>query len=85
MRHKTTKHDAPDQSETIRFLSNGAGAGRTSKRIDTLGAMVFLIGRRALKVKRQVKYDDMDLSILDQRLAMLAREYALNRPFAPSN
>lgn len=85
MRHKTAKHDAPDQSETIRFLNNGAGAGRTSKRIDTHCAMVFLIGRRALKIKRQVKYHDMDLSILDKRLAMLAQEYALNRTFAPSN
>lgn len=45
--------------------------------------MIFLIDDMALKIKRQVTYDYMDLSTLDKRHAMLEREFELNRPFAP--
>lgn len=75
--------DGVDQSDAIAFLENGAGIGRLIKRVDTHGAMIFLIDDMALKIKRQVTYDYMDLSTLDKRRAMLEREFELNRPFAP--
>lgn len=73
-----------DQSAVIRFLDGGAGRGTPAKRIDTHGAMIFLIGLEALKLKRAVTYDYMDLSTVDKRRAMLDREYELNKPAAPS-
>ncbi|SNR84869.1 AAA family ATPase [Puniceibacterium sediminis] len=73
-----------DQSEAIRFLQDGAGRGAPAQRIDTHGAMIFLIGQEALKIKRAVKYDYMDLSTVEKRHAMLEREFELNRGTAPS-
>ena len=45
--------------------------------------MVFLAGEVALKIKRDVRYDYMDLSTLDLREKMLRRELELNQPIAP--
>lgn len=73
-----------DQSAAIQFLESGAGRGAKVERIDTHGAMIFLIGQEALKIKRAVKYDYMDLSTVEKRRALLVREYELNRDAAPS-
>lgn len=73
-----------DQSEAIRFLEAGAGRGAPAERIDTHGAMVFLIGQEAFKIKRAVKYDYMDLSTLEKRHALLDREFELNKSTAPT-
>ncbi|MBI1171384.1 AAA family ATPase [bacterium] len=51
--------------------------------VTTHGAHVFLCGRVALKIKRAVRYDYMDLSTPDLRHAMLQRELDLNRATAP--
>lgn len=81
---ETSNENTTGQDETIQFLSRGADTGLSAKRIDTHGAVVFLIGEQAFKIKRQVKYDYMDLSTLDKRHALLEREFELNHPTAPS-
>jgi aminoglycoside phosphotransferase family enzyme/predicted kinase len=73
-----------DQSEAIRFLEGGADRGSRAIRIDTHGAVIFLIGDQAFKIKRAVKYDYMDLSTLEKRRTLLDREFELNRDGAPS-
>ncbi len=74
-----------DQSEVIAFLmspANHPGKGLVSL-VQTHGALVFLAGDVALKIKRAVRYDYMDLSTLARREAMLRRELELNRTTAP--
>lgn len=79
---QTTPPD--DQSAVLHFLESGAGRDAKAERIDTHGAIIFLIGDEALKIKRAVKYDYMDLSTVEKRRALLDREYELNREAAPS-
>ncbi len=77
---------AEDQSEVIAFLRDPAshgGATETVEVIETHGAMVFLAGRFALKIKRAVKFPYMDYSTLERRHAMCRREYEINRKTAP--
>lgn len=75
-----------DQSEVAAFLADpanhGAGAG-VVRRIDTHGAMVFLAGTRAYKLKRAVKFDYMDFSTVERRGAMCEAEVTVNRRTAP--
>lgn len=74
-----------DQSGTVEFLSSGRafGTGAPVEVVETHGALVFLSGNDALKLKRAVIYDYMDLSTVELRHRMLARELELNQPFAP--
>ncbi|MBS0123114.1 AAA family ATPase [Thetidibacter halocola] len=74
-----------DQAETIRFLSSGDAfaAEDPVEVIQTHGAYVFLCGDTALKLKRAVKYDYMDLSTVALRKGLIARELELNQPVAP--
>ncbi len=72
------------QTEVVRFLDGGAGIASEAKRIDTHGAIIFLIEDMALKMKRAVKYDYMDLSTLEKRHTLLEREFELNQRAAPS-
>jgi len=62
-----------DQSEVAAFLADptthGEGVGEV-RRIDTHGAMVFLAGKRAYKLKRAVKFDYMDFSTVERRRKM---------------
>lgn len=74
-----------DQSAVIAFLNSPAahgGAGAIEV-VQTHGALVFLAGDTALKMKRAVRYDYMDLSTLALREAMLRRELELNQPVVP--
>lgn len=74
-----------DQSEVAAFLQDPAThGGAPVERFDTHGAMVFLAGSRAYKVKRAVKFSYMDFSTLAKRRAACEREIALNRRTAPS-
>ncbi|NIA70848.1 AAA family ATPase [Pelagibius litoralis] len=76
-----------DQSEALGFLNDPAsyGAAVTEvQRIDTHGAMVFLAGDRAYKIKRAVHYPYMDFSTLEKRHRACARELALNVRTAPT-
>ncbi|MGP3697559.1 bifunctional aminoglycoside phosphotransferase/ATP-binding protein [Rhodobacter sp. NSM] len=73
-----------DQTEAVRFLSDPAThQGQPVEVVETHGALVFLAGREAFKIKRAVRYDYMDLSTLERRHRMLLRELELNRPPAP--
>ncbi len=73
------------QDKVISFLSSAAGhpGGDQVEVVQTHGALVFLAGEVALKSKRAVHYDYMDLRTLTQREAMLRRELELNQPVAP--
>jgi uncharacterized protein len=72
------------QAEVLEFLENLRDHdGAAAKRIDTHASSVFLIGDRALKVKRAVRFPFLDYSSLDKREAACAAELAVNRPFAP--
>lgn len=74
-----------EQAETIKFLSSGRAfaADDPVEVIETHGACVFLCGDTALKLKRAVKYDYMDMSTVALRRSLIARELELNRPAAP--
>jgi uncharacterized protein len=52
-------------------------------RIDTAGAIVFLAGPNAYKVKRAVKFPFMDLSTLEERRKACEAEITVNRENAP--
>ncbi|HXP94030.1 MAG TPA: hypothetical protein VN905_11230, partial [Candidatus Binatia bacterium] len=62
------------QRDAIAFLE-----GRTSERIDTHAAIVFLSGDRAYKLKRAVRFSYLDFSTLERREAACRAELALNR------
>ncbi len=74
-----------DQSEIIAFLSRAASYGLTAEveRAETHGAIVFLAGARAYKLKRAVKFPYMDYSTPEKRHQMCARELEVNRAMAP--
>jgi len=79
-------HVVADQSEVVAFLTDPARHGpgvAEVERIDTHGAMVFLAGERAYKIKRAVRYPYMDFSSLALRRAACTREVAFNRRTAP--
>lgn len=69
-----------DQSAVIAFLEAHLAPAR---RIDTHGAVVFLAGERAYKLKRAVKFPYMDFSTVERRAAMCAAEIEINRQLAP--
>jgi aminoglycoside phosphotransferase family enzyme/predicted kinase len=77
---------AMDQSEVIAFLSrpdsHGPGSGPV-ERIDTHGAVVFLVGERAYKLKRAVSYSYLDYGSAEKRRQFCEAELALNRRTAP--
>jgi aminoglycoside phosphotransferase family enzyme len=54
-----------------------------AERVDTAGAVVFLVGANAYKVKRAVKFPFMDLSTLDKRREACEAEIEVNRASAP--
>ncbi len=78
-------HTAADQSEAVAFLQDPAThGGQPVERFDTHGAMVFLAGPLAYKIKRAVTFPYMDFSTLEQRQWACEREIAFNRRTAPS-
>jgi len=75
-----------DQAEVIAFLADPASyAARPEQveRCETHGALVFLAGEEAWKIKRAVRFPYMDFSTLDKRKAVSAREVEINRRTAP--
>lgn len=75
----------PDQSEVIAFLSTPRAYDHESgvvERMETHGAVVFLAGTHVYKIKRAVQFSYMDLSTLEKRRRMVAREVEINRQFA---
>ncbi|MGI9410947.1 MAG: AAA family ATPase [Hyphomicrobiaceae bacterium] len=77
---------ADDQSAVIAFLSDPSHHGETVEhveRIDTHGAIIFLAGKRAFKLKRAVKLPYMDFSTLEKRAAACRHEVRRNAAAAP--
>ena len=77
---------AGDQTAVIKFLmtpQSYAHAPPAVDRIDTHGAMIFLAGDRAYKLKRAVKLAYLDFSTLEKRRAVCEHELALNSRTAP--
>jgi len=75
-----------DQREVIAFLADPATWGHPAGgvvRIDTHGATVFLVGERAYKMKRAVRFPYMDFSTLARRRAACEAEITINRRTAP--
>ncbi len=72
--------------DVIAFLSDPAGYPDdvdTVDRMETHGAIVFLAGGNAYKIKKPVSFDYMDFSTLEKRRAICERELEVNRPHAP--
>jgi hypothetical protein len=53
------------------------------ERFETHGALVFLAGEGAWKIKRAVRFPYMDFSTLEKRRAACTREVEINRRLAP--
>lgn len=81
-------HVVEDQGAIFAFLSSptshGLAAGESVRRIDTHGAVVFLAGPFAYKVKRAVYFPFMDFSTLGKRKTACTAEVAIGRANAPS-
>ena len=74
-----------EQDDTIAFLADPhTHGGAPVERIDTHGAIVFLAGNRALKLKRAVRYDYMDFSTVSLRRQACEAEIRINRRTAPA-
>lgn len=75
-----------DQAEVIAFLSDPASYPTKPERVErfeTHGALVFLAGEEAWKIKRAVRFPYLDFSTLEKRKAVCAREVEINRRLAP--
>ena len=72
-----------DNSATQERIFAALTAHAGVKRIDTHAASVFLDGKRALKIKRAVRFPFLDYSTLDKRKAACEEEIRINRPLAP--
>jgi len=74
------------QAAVISFLSKPstyAGSPAVIERHETHGAIVFLAGDRAYKLKRAVHFSYMDYSTVEARHRMCLRELEVNRRMAP--
>ncbi|MGJ4931712.1 AAA family ATPase [Bradyrhizobium sp. HKCCYLS2038] len=71
-----------DQDLVFSFLSD-TNLHPGVRRIDTHAASVFLLGDRALKIKRAIRLPFLDYSTLSLRKTACAKEIEINRPFAP--
>lgn len=70
------------QEKVFAFLTDPAAHPHVH-RIDTHAASVFLEDKRALKVKRAVRFPFLDYSTLEKRKAACDAEIKINRQFAP--
>ena len=73
------KDETAAQERIFQMLTDHPGVTR----IDTHGASVFLDGKRALKIKRAVRFPFLDYSTLEKRKAACEEEIRINRPLAP--
>jgi aminoglycoside phosphotransferase family enzyme/predicted kinase len=74
-----------NQAAILADLANALAAQSSLpvKRIDTQGAVVFLAGDAAYKVRRAIRLPFLDYSTLEKRRAAAEAEVALNREAAP--
>jgi uncharacterized protein len=76
-----------DQREVISFLSEAASYGKSGllvERVETHISIVFLIGDRAYKLKRAVRFSYLDYSTIKSREWFCKAELELNRRTAPA-
>jgi aminoglycoside phosphotransferase family enzyme/predicted kinase len=81
-----TQGVSEDQSAVVDLLMEPRSYAHRPEgvtRIDTHGAMIFLAGDRAYKLKRAVKLAYLDFSTVEKRRAVCEREMALNSVTAP--
>ena len=85
MSSRISDSPAAPQEAVFRFLADPRthGLSEPVARVDTAGAVVFLAGPDAYKVKRAVTFPFMDLSTLDKRRLACEAEIAVNRASAP--
>ena len=77
---------ADDQREVIAFLSAGASyalPGAAVEHVVTHISHIFLVGERAYKLKRAVRFSYLDYSTLEKRERFCRAELELNRRTAP--
>ncbi|KQW22006.1 DNA-binding protein [Afipia sp. Root123D2] len=74
--------DSHDQERVFAFLTDPATHPQVH-RIDTHAASVFLEGKRALKIKRAIRFPYLDYSTLAKRKAACEQEITISRRFAP--
>jgi uncharacterized protein len=75
-----------DPDRLCAFLGNGEAFGAPGAEVEqvtTHAAEIFLVGERAFKMKRRVRYSFLDFSTLDRRKRALDAELRLNRRTAP--
>lgn len=75
-----------DQARVIQFLqdpSSHAPIPDNVQRLETHGAIVFLAGDTAYKIKKAVRFSYMDFSTLELRRRACQRELEINQPHAP--
>ncbi len=77
------RSEGDQQREVTAFLEREAFGRPVEERIETHAAVVFLVGDRAYKMKRAVRYSFLDFSTLDRRREALERELRLDREIAP--
>jgi hypothetical protein len=85
MSSRISKSPVAPQEPVLRFLADPRthGLSEPVTRVDTAGAVVFLAGPDAYKVKRAVTFPFMDLSTLDKRRLACEAEIVVNRGSAP--
>ncbi len=74
-----------DQSETVAFLSAPETYGDAGpvRRVETHISTIFLVGERAYKLKRAVRFDYLDFSTAELRRRACEAEIRVNRRTAP--
>jgi len=73
-----------DQTAVIEFMAAASTHGGANvERLETHASVVFLVGERAYKLKRAVKFDYLDFSTPERRRQMCEAEVRLNRRTAP--
>lgn len=74
------------QADVVAFLCDGRalGSNEPPTRRDTHGAILFLVGDRAWKLKRAVRFGYLDFSTPEKRHEALEAELRLNRRTAPT-
>jgi aminoglycoside phosphotransferase family enzyme/predicted kinase len=78
--------DGGGQTQVVAFLTDPLSYPARPERVERLethGALVFLAGDEAWKIKRAVRFPYMDLSTLERRRAFCEREVEINRRLAP--
>ena len=74
-------HTTDDHAEVIAFLSMPGSYGEPGPvtRIETHISIVFLVGRKAFKLKRAVRFPYLDFSSVERRHRACLEELAVNR------